>query len=183
MHKLLLGVVLLAATIAQPAEAAWQKVSTKHFIIYADDDPQKLTAFATRLEKFDRAVRLARKMNDDNVGDGNRLTVYVVQDMEQVGKLIRNQSAGGFYIGRVSGPLAVVPKDGGSTWEIEFTAETMPGTIEVTRPVAPGAGLVRADEDAAAGDVLVRAGLPVRAPQLGFLAAAGVGSKKVPIPS
>ena len=31
----------------------------------------------------------------------------------------------------------------------------MPGTIEVTRPVAPGAGLVRADEDVAAGAELV----------------------------
>jgi molybdopterin molybdotransferase len=57
---------------------------------------------------------------------------------------------------------------------VEYTAETMPGTIEVTRPVAPGSGLVRADEDAAAGDVLVGAGRPMRAPQLGLLAAAGV---------
>jgi len=57
---------------------------------------------------------------------------------------------------------------------VEFTAETMPGTVEVTRPVAPGSGLVRADDDAAAGDVLVSAGRPLRAPQLGFLAAAGV---------
>jgi tetratricopeptide (TPR) repeat protein len=125
MRGMLLGALLLAGTIAQPAKAAWHKVSTRHFIIYADDDPQKLGAFATRLEKFDRAVRLVRKMKDEPVGDGNRLTVYVVKDMEQVGRLIRNQNAGGFYIGRVSGPLAVVPKNGGSTWEIEFTAETI----------------------------------------------------------
>ena len=125
MRIALIGLAFLIGGLAQPAQAAWQKVSTRHFVIYADDDPQKLTAFATRLEKFDRAVRLARKMKDDEVGDGNRLTVYVVKDMEQVGKLIRNQNAGGFYIGRVSGPLAVVPKNGGSTWEIEFTAETI----------------------------------------------------------
>jgi hypothetical protein len=125
MRALFLGVVLLAGTIAQPVKAAWQKVSTRHFIIYSDDDPQKLIAFATRLEKFDRAVRLVRKMKDEETGDGNRLTVYVVKDMEQVRKLIRNRNAGGFYIGRVSGPLAVVPRSGGSTWEIEFTAETI----------------------------------------------------------
>jgi molybdopterin molybdotransferase len=50
----------------------------------------------------------------------------------------------------------------------------MPGTIEVTRPVAPGAGLVRADEDVAAGAPLVPGGRPLRAPDLGLLAAAGV---------
>jgi molybdopterin molybdotransferase len=56
---------------------------------------------------------------------------------------------------------------------VEFTAETMPGTIEVTRPVAPGGGIVRADEDVAAGAALVPAGRPLRAPDLGLLAAAG----------
>jgi molybdopterin molybdotransferase len=71
---------------------------------------------------------------------------------------------------------AVLPDGADAVVMVEYTAETMPGTIEVTRPVAPGAGLVRADEDAAAGDVLVRAGRPLRAPQLGFLAAAGVTS-------
>jgi molybdopterin molybdotransferase len=57
---------------------------------------------------------------------------------------------------------------------VEFTAETMPGTIEVTRPVAPGGGIVRANEDVAAGAALVPAGRPLRAPDLGLLAAAGV---------
>ena len=71
---------------------------------------------------------------------------------------------------------AALPDGADAVVMVEYTAETMPGTIEVTRPVAPGSGLVRADEDAAAGDVLVRAGRPMRAPQLGLLAAAGVTS-------
>ena len=53
-------------------------------------------------------------------------------------------------------------------------SEAMPGTIEVVRPVAPGDGVVRADEDAAAGAELVPAGRPLRAQDLGMLAAAGV---------
>src|SRR4051794_35979319 len=57
---------------------------------------------------------------------------------------------------------------------VEHTQAVMPGTVEVTRPVAPGEGLVRADEDIAAGTVLVRAGRPLRAQDLGVLAAAGV---------
>ena len=40
---------------------------------------------------------------------------------------------------------------------IEYTAEAMSGTIEVVRPVAPGDGVIRADEDAAPGTAIVPA--------------------------
>ncbi|MFC5994707.1 gephyrin-like molybdotransferase Glp [Pseudonocardia hispaniensis] len=68
----------------------------------------------------------------------------------------------------------VLPAGADAVVMVEFTAETMPGTIEVTRPVAPGGGLVRADEDVPAGAALVPAGRPLRASDLGLLAAAGV---------
>ncbi|GAA4907395.1 molybdopterin molybdotransferase [Nonomuraea thailandensis] len=68
----------------------------------------------------------------------------------------------------------VLPAGADAVVMVEYTAETMPGTIEVTRPVAPGGGIVRADEDVAQGGVLAPAGRPLRAPDLGFLAAAGV---------
>lgn len=68
----------------------------------------------------------------------------------------------------------VLPDGADAVVMVEYTAETMPGTIEITRPVAPGAGLVRADEDVAAGAPIVPAGRPLRAPDLGLLAAAGV---------
>ncbi|MGB3438696.1 MAG: gephyrin-like molybdotransferase Glp [Actinophytocola sp.] len=74
---------------------------------------------------------------------------------------------------------AVLPDGADAVVMVEYTAETMPGTIEVTRPVAPGGGLVRADEDVAAGAPLVPAGRPLRAPDLGMLAAAGVTSVAV----
>jgi molybdopterin molybdotransferase len=57
---------------------------------------------------------------------------------------------------------------------VEHTQEAMAGTIEVVRPVAPGDGLVRADEDVAAGATLAEPGRPLRAPDLALLAAAGV---------
>ncbi|MGP4014735.1 molybdenum cofactor synthesis domain-containing protein [Saccharopolyspora sp. 5N708] len=68
----------------------------------------------------------------------------------------------------------VLPEGADAVVMVEYTAETMPGTIEITRPVAPGGGLVRADEDVAVGAVLVPAGRPLRATDLGLLAAAGV---------
>jgi molybdopterin molybdotransferase len=57
---------------------------------------------------------------------------------------------------------------------VEHTQEAMAGTIEVVRPVAPGDGLVRADEDVTAGATLAEPGRPLRAPDLALLAAAGV---------
>lgn len=62
---------------------------------------------------------------------------------------------------------------------VEYTDETVPGTIEVHRAVAPGEGVVRADEDAKVGEELVRAGRPLRAHDLGLLAAAGVTAVEV----
>src|SRR6185437_9119701 len=62
---------------------------------------------------------------------------------------------------------------------IEYTAEAMPGTIEVVRPVAPGEGAVRADEDAAIGQEIIPAGRVLRPQDLGMLAAAGVTSVRV----
>src|SRR5919108_5038362 len=57
---------------------------------------------------------------------------------------------------------------------VEHTNEAMAGTIEVVRPVAPGEGVVGADEDVVAGAPLVRPGRPLRAADLGLLAAAGI---------
>src|SRR5262249_12491692 len=68
----------------------------------------------------------------------------------------------------------VLPPGADAVGMVEYTQEAMPGTIEGTRPVAPREGVVRADEDAAAVAELVPPGRPLRAQDLGMLAAAGV---------
>ena len=73
----------------------------------------------------------------------------------------------------------VLPPGADAVVMIEYTQQVMPGTIEVVRPVAPGDGVVRADEDAVAGAELVPAGRPLRAQDLAMLAAAGVRSVSV----
>src|SRR3954467_2935177 len=74
---------------------------------------------------------------------------------------------------------AVLPPGADAVVMVEHTQEAMAGTIEVVRPAAPGDGTVRADEDARAGAELVPAGRPLRAQDLGLLAAAGVTSVRV----
>ncbi len=73
----------------------------------------------------------------------------------------------------------VLPTGADAVVMIEYTAEAMPGTIEVVRPVAPGDGVVRADEDAAEGGEIIPGGRPLRPQDLGMLAAAGVTSVSV----
>ncbi len=68
----------------------------------------------------------------------------------------------------------VLPTGADAVVMIEYTQQAMADTIEVVRPVAPGEGIVRADEDAAAGAELVPRGRPLRAQDLAMLAAAGV---------
>ena len=52
----------------------------------------------------------------------------------------------------------VLPPGADAVVMVEYTQQVVPGTIEVVWPVAPGEGVVRADEDAAPGAELVPAG-------------------------
>jgi molybdopterin molybdotransferase len=69
---------------------------------------------------------------------------------------------------------APLPPGADAVLKIEHTQAATPELLEVLRPVTPGEGMVRADEDAAPGAELVRAGRPLRAQDLGMLAAAGI---------
>ncbi|MGH2913765.1 MAG: molybdopterin molybdotransferase MoeA [Solirubrobacteraceae bacterium] len=62
---------------------------------------------------------------------------------------------------------------------VEHTQQTMPGTIEVVRPVASGEGLVRGDEDVGAGAVIASPGRPLRAHDVAMLAACGLVAVQV----
>ena len=103
-----LGAALALATAA-PAHAAWHKASSRHFVIYADTNPKQVQEFASRLERFDQAVRFALKLKDPAMGDGNRVTVFVLPDEVAVQKLVGNKSLSGYYTARATGPIALVP--------------------------------------------------------------------------
>jgi len=69
---------------------------------------------------------------------------------------------------------APLPAGADAVVKVEHTQAATPELLEILRPATPGEGLVRADEDAAPGDELVPAGRPLRAQDLGMLAAAGL---------
>jgi molybdopterin molybdotransferase len=68
----------------------------------------------------------------------------------------------------------LLPRGADAVVMVEQTTEPMPGHVELLRGVAPGDGVLHPGEEARAGDALVPAGRPLRAAELGLLAAAGV---------
>ena len=99
--------------------AAWHVAKSKHFIIYSDENPKVLREFATQLERFDQGARIAMKMDDPTIGDGNRLTVFVLPSVKDVRALMGDTSGffDGFYTGRITGSLAYVPRRSGGLEE------------------------------------------------------------------
>jgi molybdopterin molybdotransferase len=145
-----------------PLAGAWQRIPAA-----AVTAPGPLPGFA-RSTVDGYAVRAA-----DTYGVSDGLPGYL-----EVTGAVRMGAAPDAAVGPgtvVSIPTGgVMPPGADAVVMVEYTAEVMPGTIEVVRPVAPGDGVVRADEDAGAGAELVPAGRPLRAQDLGMLAAAGI---------
>lgn len=125
IRRLVLGVAMLLSSTA--ASAKWHEASSAHFVVYADQDPEKLRAFATKLERFDKAMRVMRGVPDLPVGSANRLTVYVVNNVDAVQRLAGRGSnnVAGFYVGRASGSIAVVPRRAGSGSEGDLNVDTI----------------------------------------------------------
>jgi molybdopterin molybdotransferase len=69
---------------------------------------------------------------------------------------------------------APLPPGADAVLKLEHTQSATPELLEVLKPVTPGEGMVRSDEDAAPGAALARPGRPLRPQDLGMLAAAGI---------
>jgi tetratricopeptide (TPR) repeat protein len=120
MMNRLLRLAWLALLVFAPAaaRAEWREASTRHFVVYSEGSAQSTRDFATKLEKFDKAMRLRLGLNDVDFGPANRVTVYIVDNVDAVRRLGRfggNSSVYGFYSGRAGGSIAVVPRLSGAS--------------------------------------------------------------------
>ena len=120
--RALLSIFALIGTAA-PAHAAWQEATSAHFVVLSDDAPERVTTIATRLERFDRAVRILRKLPDDPVSPSSRVTLLVVRNESSVSRLAQQANVAGFYSPRAIGPVAFTPKSSDSG-KFALTAET-----------------------------------------------------------
>ncbi|MBB4838494.1 tetratricopeptide (TPR) repeat protein [Sphingomonas kyeonggiensis] len=108
MLRVFLALMLLAMPAV--ARADWYEASTPHFVVYAEGNPDRLEAFATRLERLDRAIRLMVGQKDTEIARASRVTVFMVDDVAAVEKLSRSGLAG-FFSARASGSFAVVTQE------------------------------------------------------------------------
>ncbi|WP_341208512.1 hypothetical protein [uncultured Sphingomonas sp.] len=117
--------VALALGVATPATATWQQASSRHFVVYSDDAPDEVTEFATRLERFDKAMRVMRGMSDPAFSPTQRVNVFVVKDISALQKLLGERNMAGVYMPRLSGPVAFVPRKTNDTGKLAMTAQAV----------------------------------------------------------
>jgi tetratricopeptide (TPR) repeat protein len=108
---LLAASMLLAPSLAH---ADWYEASSKHFVVYSDDNPDKLKAYTARLERFDQTLRFLTGTPDKPLSPMMRVHVFVVANVNEVQRLAGYSGPAGFYSSRATGPVAFVPKDDGS---------------------------------------------------------------------
>jgi hypothetical protein len=124
-----LTLFLIALAASSPARAAWREASSEHFLIYSEQNEAQLKEFASRLERFDAAMRLVRGLPNEPMGAANRVTVYVVDSVAEVQKLHGPGSSrgdfriAGFYIPRATGSLAFTPRWAGSDGKFDTDAQ------------------------------------------------------------
>src|SRR5690348_9107416 len=124
-----LKVVAGACALVQAtgASAAWYEAVSKHFQIYADENPDQLKDYANKLERFDAAVRVARGMPDVDAGNATQVSVYVVRDVAAIGRIFDGDpesGVAGFYDSHASGSVAFVPRRG-DIGKFELTADSI----------------------------------------------------------
>jgi tetratricopeptide (TPR) repeat protein len=106
IRKLLIALFLLFPGVAH---ADWYEADSKHFAVLSKDDPQHLQKYAEQLERFDKAMRVLRGIDDPPVAPINRVSVYVVRDAAEIESL-SSYGVRGFYRADIGGPVAFVPK-------------------------------------------------------------------------
>ena len=111
MGKLFKALLATAAVLqAGTAHAAWNEAISKHFHVYADESPDDIRAFATKLERFDAAVREARGKPDVEGGAATQVSVYVLRDVSAIQDLYGAGGVAGFYIPKATGSVAVADR-------------------------------------------------------------------------
>lgn len=96
--------------VAAPARAEWWEAKTEHFIVDSQSSAEDAKAFATRLERFDMALRSMQNTRFAPItSDSQRLTVFRFGKIDDIGRLAGSEGIAGFYIPRLGGSVAFTP--------------------------------------------------------------------------
>jgi tetratricopeptide (TPR) repeat protein len=104
---------LLAGTSAIGAQAEWHEASSEHFLVIADQNEKDVRDFSQRLELYHSALSFVLGRKSEVPSPSNRVTVYIVRDVDQVKKIAgvgSSSSLAGFYQPRAGGSIAFAPR-------------------------------------------------------------------------
>lgn len=102
--------MVIAAFAPARAHAEWLEAKNSHFTIYGDTSQKQMQAFADRLERFDSALRQLLTLPPQEADAPNRVTLYMVDNIDAVERRAGRSGVAGFYRPTAEGPIAVVPQ-------------------------------------------------------------------------
>src|SRR6476469_7630962 len=106
-----LGMVVACALgmAATPAAAEWRVYEARHFQIYSESGEAKATELAARLERYDKLMRMATGIPDDN---SIKVRVFEVASTDDIEKALGVTDSGiaGFYSSNSFGPFLLTPR-------------------------------------------------------------------------
>jgi cytochrome c-type biogenesis protein CcmH/NrfG len=111
MGKLLIIFVSLLIC-SQAAHAEWHEASSDHFVIYSNQPEKDIREYSDRLERYHNAMEARMALPKYKPSPSNRVTIYVVRNIDQVRKLAGKDDkfVAGFYQARAGGSTAFVPR-------------------------------------------------------------------------
>lgn len=105
MRMFFYAAAMLAMAAAVPARADWIEARTNHFIIYIDGSEAAARDFATRLERFDAALRRLYDVPDRPEQHVNPVRVFALKDDLFYQTCGGCYGALGYYLARVGGSV------------------------------------------------------------------------------
>ena len=111
IFRLATGVLTIAFLAISAHAETWHRADTHHFTIYSDGSAAQLEDFAHEVEKFDSLLRMLFNRPPDN--DPTKLTIYLLEDSDEVAKLGRRNVAG-FYLVQLEQTIAVGNRESGA---------------------------------------------------------------------
>ncbi len=105
-----LAALALLACAPAAARSEWRAAETAHFIVYSESSDRDLEKLATRLESYDKLMRMATGISSKV--EPVKVRIYEVastHDVEQALGL-SNSGVAGFYDSNILGPFAVTPR-------------------------------------------------------------------------
>ncbi|MBL9069549.1 MAG: tetratricopeptide repeat protein [Sphingopyxis sp.] len=116
LRSVMLGMTVLGLlATATAARAEWWEAETSHFVIVAESNKADAERFASRLERFDNALRFLQRLPipGPEIGPTNKVRVYRFGDPFEIGELAAEGGGragiNGFYVGRPGASVAFAP--------------------------------------------------------------------------